>query len=739
MTEINPDSKPIKKYNYRQLAEAFAKIMKNPKIIKQTVPDVINIPLEIRKVKTWNFDFRYGDIEGISDLNNVLVKIMLYARPNSDSKPKVTAKPIIDNTVFIQEVQKQLGILEEQLIFYKLQNQPILKENTEKEITLKRKLLEKLQIAVPIKEEIKEEFTLSQIGAIAKQIFEILIDSDRGTKLYQELQYSMRPAVDHRKESTGGDYVLRNSTRDRRFTSDNKNWIEEKKGNNPSEQNTNMNTNTNASREDRPRHKPEHKPQNTFKYEYADEVRESRPSMNYDVEGQEQSSSSSNSKSRYVSPAFREEVTVTMTSTTTHTVTRSTYRPPHVSNSNSNSNPTPEHEQHTQHSQHTQDPNVVNRYKTPHECLHGHKYGEHRRFPYRSDRQDRPDRPDIPDRSDRTDTSDTSDRHDRHDRPDRTDTSDRPDRFGRRPYRPDDPNRFDRNRDQDRDRRPYRPDDPNRFDRNRDRDRRPYRPDDPNRFDRDRTDRYKNNRYDDRDTTKDTKTDESERFVNISEIKGQILLTGMDFPSLPISVTNALTEDQTSSDQSSNDQISESPLMRKIQINDYDSDDDDVLSAWIDTKSNDDDNINTNININKSGNQIQQVESISMITKPQKTFADIAREAKLLRSKQSNPECRPSPQSKNKTDKTTSNTNINTNINTNTKTNDEVMDWETLLNIGGEDDDQLCVSGKDVEFTWDLKDIETNMNSVYTYRPKMDIIENNYNYNDDDYDDWGNA
>lgn len=224
---IYPSS--VKKFTYEQLATAFIKLSKFSKICKQTIPNIFNMSQDIKKVATWKIDIQYGNIEGIGDMNNMIVKIMLYSKT---PQQKTNVSHITtNNSIYITTVQKQLIDLKNQLSI--LQNTSPSDTQIsviEKEIVLKSKLLDKLSTAsTKTYENENDEFTQQQMGSIAKRVFDILADSNTAYKLFNEIEYQMKPKTDYIKESTGGDYVLRNSTRDRRFEGVNKEWMENKK------------------------------------------------------------------------------------------------------------------------------------------------------------------------------------------------------------------------------------------------------------------------------------------------------------------------------------------------------------------------------------------------------------------------------------------------------------------------------------------------------------------------------
>nr|XP_047140869.1 probable serine/threonine-protein kinase clkA [Hydra vulgaris] len=68
-----------------------------------------------------------------------------------------------------------------------------------------------------------------------------MTDKNKNSQFYQELNYVVKPKIDHIKESTGGDYVLQNSSKDRRYNSEC--WM----SSNPKENNSNKSNTSNMS------------------------------------------------------------------------------------------------------------------------------------------------------------------------------------------------------------------------------------------------------------------------------------------------------------------------------------------------------------------------------------------------------------------------------------------------------------------------------------------------------------
>lgn len=217
LSDILPGS--VSKFTGSQLAAAFVRISKDPRVSKTTVPqDIQALRPDVRKMSSWKIDYKYNTVTGIGDLNKALVRIMCYSiRPHVK---KVQTQSGVKNDAVVSELEKQLANL-------KSGTQT---EQTAQLIETKTQMIEKLKAkSVQIVEEEKEEFTPEKMAAIAKRVYDILIDQNRAFTMHEEIEFLLRPKVDHVKEAMGGDYVLPNSDRDRRYKSDgNSGWRDHK-------------------------------------------------------------------------------------------------------------------------------------------------------------------------------------------------------------------------------------------------------------------------------------------------------------------------------------------------------------------------------------------------------------------------------------------------------------------------------------------------------------------------------
>jgi hypothetical protein len=209
----------VSKFTGPQLAMAFVRIMKDPRVAKTIIPhDVQALRADIRKMLYWKIDYRYNTITGIDNLNRALVRIMCYSiKPQVK---KVESQGTVKQHTVIVELEKQLAVLRtgEQ------------SDQTKKLIETKTQMIEKLKAkSAQIVEEDKEEFTSEKMASVAKRVYDIMIDQNRSYIMHEEIEFLMKPKVDHVKEGMGGDYILPNSDRDRKFKIDGKpNWLEHK-------------------------------------------------------------------------------------------------------------------------------------------------------------------------------------------------------------------------------------------------------------------------------------------------------------------------------------------------------------------------------------------------------------------------------------------------------------------------------------------------------------------------------
>lgn len=216
----------VSKYNHSQLALAFSIISKNPNVLKINLP---NDPIKYfhsneRKYITWKPDLHYTNIPGLGDFNNCVMKAIMYTKNHNKDSKEVSGKSNYDE--IIEVLEKQRKILNESLEAHKGDIDKY--EHILGEIKMKDILIEKQkQVNNQKKKSNALEFTPVQIYAIARRVFEIMTKSTESAhKMFQEFVYLNKPVYNYEKESMGGDYVLPNSERDRRFKNDNNNWRE---------------------------------------------------------------------------------------------------------------------------------------------------------------------------------------------------------------------------------------------------------------------------------------------------------------------------------------------------------------------------------------------------------------------------------------------------------------------------------------------------------------------------------
>src|SRR5258708_31150646 len=101
----------VSKYSGYQLAYAFVKIMKDPRINKIIIPTNIQLLRpDIRKMLTWKIDYRYGNVTGLGDMNRAITRIMLYATsvpPTKNKPPQTNTSGEYDSMITELEKQRQ--------------------------------------------------------------------------------------------------------------------------------------------------------------------------------------------------------------------------------------------------------------------------------------------------------------------------------------------------------------------------------------------------------------------------------------------------------------------------------------------------------------------------------------------------------------------------------------------------------------------------------------------------------
>ena len=193
----------VSKYNYLQLATCYRNIFLDTNISKVVIPDNVNkLKKDIKNTLYWKIDEKYSFLPDIGDTNKSMCKIMMYVNETTYNTPN-------NNT--IEKLEK--------LIFkYKqdLEND-ILKLNETEILTRKQTIETHNKYLQKCYDDEKRKLSPNHITNIVKRVQEILNDYDRAPKLFREFEYLSRPVTDHLKEGSGGDYVLQNSSRDRRY------------------------------------------------------------------------------------------------------------------------------------------------------------------------------------------------------------------------------------------------------------------------------------------------------------------------------------------------------------------------------------------------------------------------------------------------------------------------------------------------------------------------------------------
>jgi hypothetical protein len=214
----------VSSYTHRHVAYAFSKTYKRPDIRQINVPvDTRKMKPTIRQIATCKIYNEYANIPGIGPTIKAIVRVMIFAEKVNDKKMKTVD---LDTKLVITELKKQLGELQEKKI-----NGHIVSDT---DFNTKKIMLDKLEKENNMTNDV---YKLSgiQITAIARKVYNILKKSSNGSKsLYQEFEMLTKPVYDHEKESSGGDYKLKNTSREMKFKASDK-WR------NPNSNNLNLN------------------------------------------------------------------------------------------------------------------------------------------------------------------------------------------------------------------------------------------------------------------------------------------------------------------------------------------------------------------------------------------------------------------------------------------------------------------------------------------------------------------
>lgn len=219
-----PD-KSVKKYNLGQLAHALNIIYKNAK--GTHIPDdLYKLNQEIRQMYTWQMNERHLTIPGIGDTRNVLITSMIYAQKY---KPVNNSKKMSNDIAIIAELDKQIDDLKKLI------------ERERNDVDNKNldQLKEKLDLKISVLDKIKsnhgddaniDKFDGPKMKSIIRRVFEIFKNSGSvADNLYREFDLLTKPVYDYEKESMGGNYILKNSKRDRIYNAElNNNWRDRK-------------------------------------------------------------------------------------------------------------------------------------------------------------------------------------------------------------------------------------------------------------------------------------------------------------------------------------------------------------------------------------------------------------------------------------------------------------------------------------------------------------------------------
>jgi hypothetical protein len=212
----------VKKYTLNQLANAFFTLVKDPKISRIIIPDIQKMSQDAKKLYTWKIDNRYRFLPEIGDASDAIIRLYLHSKSTlnvSLNNPKKNE----ETTALLKELENQKSILTNTIDVEKKNGSNDKLNKMIEELNIKNAMISKIKSNEKT-EDNSNQFTSEKMMAIAKNVFDILVsDTDRADKLYEEFTFITQPKVDKLKESMGGDYMLQNSDRDRRYKSANGN------------------------------------------------------------------------------------------------------------------------------------------------------------------------------------------------------------------------------------------------------------------------------------------------------------------------------------------------------------------------------------------------------------------------------------------------------------------------------------------------------------------------------------
>lgn len=208
----------VHEFTIVHLAEAFTKISKTREVLTTAFPsDFRNVKQDIKDIYFWQFR-QYGSIPNIGKTNESCAKILIYCYKQLELQTKKSHVHIQNtsnnnNIIMINTLNEQINELNNQL------KQNPNDQEIKQKILINKKTIEKLNNDTKSK---KSDFSYEQMMAISKKVFNIFkLGNTNANLLHNEFEYLFKPKTDHLKESMGGDYILQNSTRERRYKTDN--------------------------------------------------------------------------------------------------------------------------------------------------------------------------------------------------------------------------------------------------------------------------------------------------------------------------------------------------------------------------------------------------------------------------------------------------------------------------------------------------------------------------------------
>jgi len=227
----------ITKMNTRQLGELFVEACRLEKIRSIIVPSSTtkSLDVEIKRMINWKINQKYTSIINFGNLNEHLIRLMVYAQKassnKSTSKQESSKANIIEQTV-LNNINKLVQKLNEMKLHCENSGRysgdsgesgesgesgDLSMDRIEEELEIERNIWKTLQKKSEGDEKKNILEDTQKIKTLAKTVYKILlVDNPMADRLYREIDIFSRPVRDAAQD-TGGNYRLANSDRDRRF------------------------------------------------------------------------------------------------------------------------------------------------------------------------------------------------------------------------------------------------------------------------------------------------------------------------------------------------------------------------------------------------------------------------------------------------------------------------------------------------------------------------------------------